>query len=100
MTDQRQEATEFGGRDVPPATPPLINKNANAMDAATRPDRDGDSDFPGSSPDEIEQPGQSEPYEPAQAPDEVGPGGGDSDFPGSTPDETQPLEPSIAPPPD
>ena len=100
MNEQPQEGAAFGGRTVPPATPPPVNQNASAIDAATRPDPDGDSDFPGRNPDEIEQPGQEEPYEPARAPDEIDPGGGDIDEPGSTPDETQPIEPSIAPPPD
>jgi hypothetical protein len=94
MTDRSQAVPEFGGRTVPPATPPLVNANASAEDAATRPDESGDSDFPGSNPDEIEQPGRSEP-------DEIDPGGGDIDEPGSAPVETPPpAEPTVPPPPD
>jgi hypothetical protein len=101
MTDRSQAVPEFGGRTVPPATPPLVNANASAEDAATRPDESGDSDFPGSNPDEIEQPGRSEPYEPSRSPDEIDPGGGDIDEPGSAPVETPPpAEPTVPPPPD
>jgi len=101
MQYHQQEAEEFGGRTVPPATPPLINRNASAADAATRPDADGDSDFPGSNPDEVE-PGQGDFDEPDRSPDQEVPGGGDIDEPGATPDETpaQPDMPSEAPPPD
>ena len=79
---------------IPEGTPPVI---ADAMDAATRPDRDGDIDFPGSSPDEV-QPQQEPPNEPGRAPDEVTPDGGDWDEPDSTPVETPPLPETPAAP--
>ena len=54
---------------------------------ASRPDENGDTDFPGRTPDEV-QPQQEEPNEPGQAPDEVTPDGGDWDEPDSSPIET------------
>ena len=101
MSDRTQEAVEFGGRTVPPATPPVINDNTSAVDAATLPKAKGDSDFPGNNPDEI-NPGQGDTDQPGQAPLEETPGGGDSDQLGETPQEVpeQPIMPSEAPPPD
>ena len=90
MQHHQQEAEAFGGRTVPPATPPVINENASAIDAASRPGRDGDSDFPGRSPDEI-QPGQGDFDRPGRSPEQEVPGrGGDIDKPGQTPSETPP----------
>lgn len=102
MEKHQQEAEEFGGRMVPPATPPMINRNASAEDAATRPDEDGDSDFPGRNPDEVE-PGQGDFDEPDRSPEQEVPDRGDDiDQPGTTPEETppQPDMPREAPPPD
>ena len=102
MEDGQQEAVEFGGRTVPPATPPVINDNASAFDAATKPMADGDSDFPGRAPDEI-KPGQGDFDRPDSSPEQEVPGqGGDVDQPGQAPAETpaQPDMPSEAPPPD
>jgi len=101
MTSDQQEAVEFGGRTVPPATPPVINDNASASDAASRADADGDSDFPGSNPDEIE-PGQGDVDQPGRSPEQEVPGqGGDIDQPGQNPAETpaQPAVPNESPPP-
>jgi hypothetical protein len=90
MENNQQEAVEFGGRTVPPATPPVINDNASAIDAATRPDRGGDSDFPGRAPDEI-QPGLGDFDRPSRSPEQEVPGqGGDFDQPGQAPAETPP----------
>jgi hypothetical protein len=90
MTNHQQEAEAFGGRTVPPATPPTINENASALDAATRPGREGDSDFPGRNPEEIE-PQQPDFDQPDRSPDqEVPDKGGDVDQPGRTPEETPP----------
>jgi hypothetical protein len=100
MQDHQQEAEKFGGRTVPPATPPVINPNASASDAATRPDREGDSDFPGRNPDEIE-PQQPDFDQPDRSPEQEVPGeGGDTVQPGQTPAETpaQPDQPGIASP--
>ena len=100
MTNHQQEAEQFGGRTVPPATPPVINENASATDAATRPGRGGDSDFPGRNPDEIE-PQQPDVDRPDRSPEQEVPGqGGDFDEPGQTPIETppQPEQPQVAPP--
>jgi hypothetical protein len=101
MQDHNQEAEQFGGRTVPPATPPTINDHANADDAMQA-EAGGDSDFPGKSPDEI-QPGQGDFDSPGRSPEqEVPDRGGDIDQPGRGPAETpsQPDMPSEAPPPD
>lgn len=64
---------------------------------ATRPGRGGDSDFPGSNPDEI-QPQQEPAGIPDQAPDEIEPGQGDTDEPDSSPIETpEPPDTPAAP---
>ena len=90
MTSPQQEAEAFGGRTVPPATPPMINDNASALDAASLPGRDGDSDFPGRNPDEIE-PQQPDFDQPSRSPEQEVPGpGGDTVQPGQTPAETPP----------
>jgi hypothetical protein len=88
---------DYQQRMVPPATPPVINRAASAIDAATKPDRNGDSDFPGSSPDEIQP--QQEPIDnPGESPDEVTPDQGDTDQPDSTPSEAPvPFETPSAP---
>ena len=98
----QQEAEQFGGRTVPPATPPTINSGASASDAAARTSAGGDSDFPGGSPDEV-QPGQGDFDQPSRSPEqEVPDQGGDSDQPGATPPETpaQPSVPGESPSPD
>lgn len=102
MTNPQQEAVEFGGRTVPPETPPVINDNASALDAASQPGRGGDSDFPGRNPDEV-TPQQPDIDQPGRSPEqEVPDQGGDIDQPGRGPDEAppQPTEPATAPPPD
>lgn len=101
MENRQQEAEQFGGRTVPPATPPTINDNASAS-AAMRANAGGDSDFPGNSPDEV-QPGQGDFDQPNRSPEqEVPDQGGDFDQPSRGPAETpsQPEMPSEAPPPD
>jgi hypothetical protein len=86
----QQEAEAFGGRTVPPATPPVINDNASARDAAGRSGPNGDSDFPGRNPDEIE-PQQPDFDQPERSPEQEVPGpGGDTDQPGRAPAETPP----------
>ena len=64
MSDRTQEAVEFGGRTVPPATPPVINDNASAVDAATLPKANGDSDQLGETPQEVPE----QPIMPSEAP--------------------------------
>ncbi len=101
MQFQQQEAEQFGGRTVPPATPPTINDNAGASDAVQS-GGGGDSDFPGSNPDEV-QPGQGDFDQPGHSPEQEVPGqGGDIDQPGQGPAETpsQPEVPGETPPPD
>ena len=96
MQNGQQEAVQFGGRTVPPATPPTINDNASASDAMAA-QAGGDSDFPGKNPDEV-QPGQGDFDQPDRSPEqEVPDQGGDSDQPGQSPAET-PAQPYEAPP--
>ena len=100
---------------VPPATPPVIDANADPDDAATLAMANGDSDSPGSRPgsfprgaeDEELQPGQTpDEFDPdgggdtiePQSPDEVVPDGGDTVEPGATPDETQPASTPVETP--
>lgn len=101
MQDPTQKAEEFGGRTVPPTTPPVVNAGASADDAR-RADADGDSDFPGSNPDEV-RPTPPDFDQPNRAPDQEVPSpGADNDQPGGTPQETpaQPAVPRETPPPD
>lgn len=101
MQTPQQEVEQFGGRTVPPATPPTINGNASASDAI-RAHAGGDSDFPGKNPDEV-QPGQGDFDQPGRSPEqEVPDHGGDIDQPEQSPAETpaQPDMPSETPPPD
>jgi hypothetical protein len=76
---------------VPPATPPVIDRNASAEDAATLANDNGDSDDPGSKPAHFNhgRPGGDQ-IEPGRQPDEIVPGEGDTDQPGRTPDEVSP----------
>ena len=92
---------------VPPATPPVIDPNADAQDAATLAMDDGDSHAPGSQPahfhrgredealfdrNNVEQPasdGGDRDF-PGEQPDEIVPDEGDGYEPGSTPDEVSP----------
>jgi len=103
---------------VPPATPPVIDHNADARDAATRAMRNGDSDSSGSRPgsfprgaedEELQRHDAAHESEPGeggdtidpQSPDELDPDGGDSIDPQS-PDEFDPdggdiVEPGATP---
>ena len=99
MQSHPQEAERFGGRTVPPTTPPVINAGASASDAR-RAGAGGDTDFPGSNPDEV-QPNPPDFDQPDRAPDqEVPRPGGDTDQPGKTPSETppQPQSPTVPAP--
>ncbi len=101
MANPQQEAEPFGGRTVPPATPPVLNDNTSATDAASCADAEGDSDFPGHNPDEVDPGKGGDIVEPGRSPEQEVPGrGGDTVQPGQTPAETpaQPSEPGIAPP--
>ena len=63
MENHQQEAEQFGGRTVPPATPPTINSGASASDAV-RADAGGDIDQPGRGPAET----PAQPDRPSEAP--------------------------------
>jgi len=91
---------------VPPATPPVIDSAADAGDAATLADADGDSDASGSRPAHLDRSAEDavdfdhgaqahlqsggDRYNPGRQPDEVGPGQDDIAQPGRTPDEVAP----------
>jgi len=93
---------------VPPATPPVIDADADPDDAATLAMANGDSDSSGSHtygfprgaedrelqgggiPDELDPDRGGDTVEP-QSPDEIDPGQGDTDEPGATPAETEPA---------
>ncbi|HYC82480.1 MAG TPA: hypothetical protein VEB68_11685 [Croceibacterium sp.] len=92
---------------VPPTTPPVIDSNASAGDAATLALADGDSDAPGSQPAHFNrgredetlfdhgnaghlQSGGGDRDFPGEQPDEIVPGQGDDDWPERTPDEVAP----------
>lgn len=68
----------------PSQMPPDI---VDAAHAGTRPDRQGDTDFPADTPDEV-QPQQEPGNHPGRAPDEITPDQGDTDEPDSSPIET------------
>ena len=124
MTSTAYADADFRQPHVPPATPPVIDSNASASDAATlaQDNRDseapcsrlaqfdrgredeaifaergggGDRDFPGEQPDEV-VPGQGDSDWPERSPDEVAPGQGDFDRPDSSPMESPP-QPDTAP---
>ena len=100
MTDRAQSTPFYDTPTVPPATPPVINDHANPDDAGLAMPN-GDSDFPGSTPDETVEPGgdTDDPSIPEQG---VPPGEESIDEPGDTPEEAPAPEavPSEAPPPD
>ena len=82
---------------VPPATPPVIDSNADASDAALLAMDDGDSNAPGSKPAHFNRGREDDALfdggdrdEPGKQPDEVVPGKGDEDVPDRTPDEVSP----------
>jgi hypothetical protein len=104
----RQDYTDADYRQphVPPATPPVIDANADQEDAASLALDDGDSDAPGSQPahflrgreDEVAYDHGNEGHlmaggdrdNPGKQPDEIVPTRPDLDQPGRTPDEVQP----------
>jgi hypothetical protein len=88
---------DYRERTVPPATPPVVAGGADAEDAATLPHENGDSDFPGRSPAEI-QPQQEPAHNPGQTPDELVPDQGDTDQPDSSPSEAPELPQTPAAP--
>lgn len=100
MANHQQEGDAFGGRTVPPGTPPVLNANTSPSDAIHA-DPGGDTDFPGHNPDEVDPGKGGDIVEPDRSPEqEVPGGGGDTVQPGQTPAETpaQPNEPGIVPP--
>ena len=89
--------------NVPPATPPVIDPNADAGDAAELALADGDSEAPGSQPAHFSHgrdgggsnrghqlSGGGDRDYPGEQPDEIVPGQGDTDVPERTPDEVAP----------
>lgn len=98
MQNQRHGSDDYERARVPPATPPVIDRNADPEDAALRAMENGDSDFPGSRPAEL-PPGRDDRIEPT-APPEVEPTPDDNDQPDAAPDEVTPEQPDVIPPPD
>lgn len=106
MIDQSYASENYGQPTVPPATPPVIDSNADASDAAELALDNGDSDAPGSQPAHFNRSGEDEVLFdgasrnstsgggdrdfPGQQPDEIVPGQGDSDVPERSPDEVAP----------
>ena len=90
--------TDYRHSHVPPSTPPVIDENADANDAATLALDNGDSHAPGSQPahfnrgreDEALFDGGGDRDFPGEQPDEIVPGQGDTDVPERTPDEVSP----------
>jgi hypothetical protein len=78
MENSQQAPMDYERPDVPPATPPTIDDHADAQAAAELARADGDSDYPGRTPDEV-QPGE----------------GGDTDIPDRGAPEQQPPSPDI-----
>ncbi len=76
---------------VPPATPPVIDSNADANDAATLALDDGDSHAPGSQPAHFQRGREDEAlFDHCNEGRQMAGGGGDRDFPGEQPDEIVP----------
>ena len=82
---------------VPPATPPVIDSNADASDAALLTMDDGDSNAPGSKPAHFNRGREDDGLfdggdrdEPGKQPDEVSPDQGDFDTPDNAPSEVPP----------
>ena len=91
---------------VPPATPPVIDSNADSREAAELAIANGDSHAPGSQPAHFERGGEDEALfdhgrdrridaggdrdYPGEQPDEIVPGQGDPGVPEGTPDEVAP----------
>lgn len=92
---------DYAQPHVPPATPPVIDPNASAEDAATLAMDNGDSHAPGSQPAHFHR-GREDDYlfdgggdggdtiEPGEQPDEIVPDEGDTDVPDRAPDEVSP----------
>jgi hypothetical protein len=100
--DRNQYAdADYRQPNVPPATPPVIDPNADAGDAELAL-ADGDSEAPGSQPAHFNRvtfdhgseghllAGGGDGGYPGKQPDEIVPGQGDSDMPHRTPDEVAP----------
>ena len=100
MTDRDQSTPFYDTPTVPPATPPVVNEHVSPEDAGLAM-TNGDSDFPGSVPDETVDPG-GDTIDPSIPEQEVPPGEDEQNNPGETPDETPAPDaiPAEAPPPD
>ena len=102
MENNQQQPMDYERPAAPPATPPTIDPNADAQAAAELAQPNGDSDYPGRTPPEV-QPGEGGDTDyPDRGAPEQQPDQGDTAFPGESPSEVpaQPDMPSEAPPPD
>ncbi len=87
---------------IPPATPPVIDHNADAGDAAILAMANGDSDSPGSRPSSFQRGAEDVELQPGAGPDEVDPDGGGDIVEPQSPDEFDPdggdiVEPGATP---
>jgi hypothetical protein len=76
--------------NVPPSTPPVIDANADADDAAALAMDNGDSNWPGSQPAHFNRGREDEALFDHGDVEHLSSGGGDRDFPGEQPDEVVP----------
>jgi hypothetical protein len=90
----RSDYTDAGYRQphVPPATPPVIDSNADPDDAATLAMDDGDSHAPGSQPAHFNRGREDEALFDRGSEEHLASNGGDRDYPGDQPDEVVPGE--------
>jgi hypothetical protein len=102
MENNQQAPMDYERPGVPPETPPTIDPQADAQAAAALTQADGDSDFPGNSPDEVEPGEGGDTDMPGRGAPEQEPPSPSIDQPGDTPAEwpEQPIAPSETPPPD
>ena len=92
----RNQYSDAGQRQprVPPGTPPVVNADANAEDAANvSPDIDDDSDAPGSQPAHFLRGREDELAYGRGNEGHLMSDGGDRDNPGEQPDEIVPAKP-------
>ncbi|MEO6153100.1 MAG: hypothetical protein ABIT09_12815 [Croceibacterium sp.] len=106
MTFSEYANDDYSRPHVPPATPPVIAGAADAHDAATLANDNGDSDSTGSRLASFDRSAEDaqlfssggDTVEPGKQPDEVVPDRGDTDLPGNTPDEVAPGQGDFAEP--
>lgn len=101
MENSQQSPQDYERPAIPPGTPPTVDSRADAEAAAAQTLPNGDSDYPGNRPDEV-QPGGGDIDQPDRGNPEQQPPSPDIDQPGESPAELpeQPETPTQIPPPD